>query len=161
MDSHPTSCFKAPSPIAWPPTESSPQRQLRLPFDSLHHSHHYRPTHTSERADSQADGAAERVDAHEKRFKCRRADLPGERGQLLNTQPEPWRSGSYGVLCICDTAWLLPCRHHIRPERPNWCVYSPQQDQLPLQHQIMDVSPSCQAAWNKRCLWRAYVRKFT
>lgn len=83
-------------------------------------------------------------------FQVQRCWPSGERGQLLNTQPEPWRTGSYRVLCIHDTAWLLPCRHHIRLERSNWCVYSPQQGHLPLQFKIMDVQPCRHATWNKQ-----------
>lgn len=78
-------------------------------------------------------------------FQVQRSWPSREWGQLLNTQPEPRRSGTYRVLCIHVTAWPLPCRHHIRLECPNWCVYSSQWDHLPVQHQIMDVQalPSC------------------
>lgn len=150
MDSHPTSCFKAPSPITWCPMESSTNvssissliPSIILIIRSWH-------TQAGERAVGQAGRAVQRIDAHEKLFKCREAGLPGEQGQLLNTQPEPWLSGSYRVLCIRDTAWILPCRHHIRLEHPKLCVYSPQREHLPLQLHIIDVQPCHHAAWNK------------
>lgn len=98
------------------------------------------------RASSQPGGQGRRMHrCTREAFQVQRGWPSREWGQLLNTQPEPWRSGSYRVLCIRDTAWPLPCRHHIRLELPKWCVYSPQRGppSRPASDHGWPAAPSC------------------
>lgn len=93
MDSHPTICFKALSPITPSPTERLPQLQLHLLFDSPPPSSSLEADTGRQVGEQLAEQAwvVERRDAHVKLFMCGEADLPGERGQLLKTQSETGR----------------------------------------------------------------------
>lgn len=149
MDSHPTSCFKAPSPITWCPMESSPRRQLHLLFDSFHHPHHQKLTHTRRaggRAVGQAGRAAECIDAHEKLFKYRGDDLPESevssltRSLSLDAQ-DPTECCVYVTQhghCLVDTTSDWSFQNDV------CTVHSG--DHLPVQHQIMDGQPRRHAA---------------
>lgn len=69
----------------------------------------------------QAGRADKRTDVHEKLFKCREDDLI-EWGQLLSTQPEPWRPTADRVLWIYVPAWPLCCRCRKKLEYRNQSV---------------------------------------
>lgn len=110
MDSHPTSCFKAPSPITRCPTESSPRRPHHLLFD-------YAPPHTlpiiillirSRRTSGRASSRPGQAGAVTKRRPGRGASssvakrLTSERGQgTLRTRV---------CVCVSDAGWPPPCR---------------------------------------------------
>lgn len=142
MDSHPTSCFKAPSPITWCPMESSPRRQLHLLFDSLHHPHHQKLTHKAGRRASTRPGRQGRRmhRCTREAFQVRReADLPKSEVSSLTHSlsldaQDPTECCVYVTqhgCCLVDTTsdWSVQTDG----------VYSSQRDGLPLQHQIVDV----------------------
>lgn len=118
MDSHPTSCFKAPSPITRCPTESSPRRPHHLLFD-------YAPPHTlpiiillirSRRTSGRASSRPGQAGAVTKRRPGRGASssvakrLTSERGQgTLRTRVCVCVCRTQGGLRLVDPQMRRPC----------------------------------------------------